>query len=383
MRTIKNQNNQINIISLLFLLSSLYGQTTLLREYHLNEADVYELPNISPANDILIILASKEREGTYLMKWYLDDLNHYPERLFEIAVKKKKKKKGKKTSKTIKEESIIGWLSYNKIQYLYSVTNHIRYDQIISKVFSHPFGDPKQKVFQEFHTLSPNTPISSKILNNENGILISFLNGPYGYYHYSFDMDGLIESRPSYFSLRGPVQSMSQWNNNEILVLEGQENIYHMWISTKTNNWDPRLLDIDLSDYTILGEANCHPTNNDIFSFSASSAKMMQINQADICIYSLSKGKITKKITTYAPSEPYPGTEYSQWSKKYNRLYFLRQNDKEHIQLFYYDMDADKINKTGIPDNRIKSFEISERGDRLVTIGYPDGGHVKVYRLDE
>ena len=112
-------------------------------------------------------------------------------------------------------------------------------------------------------------------------------------------------------------------------------------------------------------------------------AKMMQINQADICIYSLSKGKITKKITTYAPSEPCPDTEYSQWSKKHNRLYFLRQDDKEYIQSFYYDMKTGRVAECGIPDNRIKSFTISEQGDRLAVIEYPDGGHVRVYKLDE
>ena len=108
-----------------------------------------------------------------------------------------------------------------------------------------------------------------------------------------------------------------------------------------------------------------------------------KMNQADLCSYSLSKDKIIKKITVHVPSEPFRGTEYSQRSKKHNRLYFLRQDDNEYIQSFYYDMITGRVAECGIPDNRIKSFTISEQGDRLAVIEYPDGGHVRVYKLDE
>ena len=379
---IKHYHFSLKHALLTLFLSVSYTQPSLINEYHLMGADAYELPNISPANDLFVILASKANEGTFLLLCDLDKPNKPPNRLFNANIQKKKSRRGKR-SESVKEETLMGWLNFDGVQYLYTVTNDIKSEPIISKKYSHAFDGSDLEVFEEFSTSRPNTPNVSRVLKNNDGLLISFLNGPYGYYHYVFDVEGAIIPAPSHFDLPGPIQSFSQWKNNSIIILEGQENIYHIWTSNKSENWAPTMIEIDLSEYTILGEANCLPTNNDIFSFTASTDNRMKMNQADLCIYSLSKDKIIKKITVHVPSEPFRGTEYSQWSKKHNRLYFLRQDDNEYIQSFYYDMKTGRVAECGIPDNRIKSFTISEQGDRLAVIEYPDGGHVIVYKLDE
>ena len=65
----------------------------------------------------------------------------------------------------------------------------------------------------------------SLMMNNSEGIILSYLNGPYGYHHYVFDEEGVVIPTPTFFDLPGPVQSISQWSNKDVLILEGQENI--------------------------------------------------------------------------------------------------------------------------------------------------------------
>ena len=372
-------------LSVLFVLciSLVYSQNTLIQEYELSGADAYELPSISPDNDIFMIMASKAYVGTYYLQCNLNEKMDAPDRLFNDNSKKKKNRRGRKKARSTIEESMVGWLRYGGTQYLYYMLNNTSSNPILSTMYSFPFGDQGQEVLEEFQTSSPNTPNVSLVMNDSEGIIISYLNGPYGYHHYVFDEEGVVIPTPTFFDLPGPVQSISQWSNKDVLILEGQENIYHLWNSNSSENWEPSRLNVDLSDYTIFGSINCHPENNHIFSFLASTVDRMKMNKADLCIYDLKKGRVIKTIEVYAPSEPYRGTEYSQWSKEYNRLYFLRQNEKEHIQSFYYDFGSDRTMASGIPDNRIKSFTVSVKGDRLATIAYPDGGHVRVYSIDE
>lgn len=368
---------------LLFFISFIFTQTTLINEQEFTGADAYELPNISPDNDMFMIMSSKAYEGTSYFKWNLDKKNDIPSRLFNDNSEKRKNRRSRKKSRSVLEEYLAGWLTYDGIQYLYVVSNDIGSDPIKSTMYSFPFGNQTEEIFEEFQTSSPNTPNVSKVLNDLEGIIISYLNGPFGYHHYVFDDEGVVIPNPTFFNLPGPVQSISQWANNDVLILEGQENIYHLWTSNNMEKWKPSQLNIDLTDYTIFGSINCHPKNNDIFSFLASTDERMKTNKADLCIYDLKIGRVINKIEVYAPTEPYRGTEYAQWSRKYNRIYFLKQNDKEHIQSFYFDIDSNAILSSGISDKRIKSFAVSEKGDRLATIAYPNGGLVRVYSIDE
>lgn len=375
---------KINRVFLLLLfLQSIHPQTVLISEKEFTGADAYELPNISPENDMFMIMASKAYEGTSYLKWKFHNENHTPSRLFTDNKKKKKNRRGRKISRSILEEYLAGWLTYDGVQYLYAVLNDIGSEPIKSTMYSFPIGNQSQEIFEEFQTSSPNTPNVSKVLNDLEGIIISYLNGPFGYHHYVFDDEGVVIPNPTFFELPGPVQSISQWKNNDVLILEGQENIYHLWTSNSSGKWKPSRLNISLTDYTIFGSVNCHPENNNIFSFLASTDDRMKTNKADLCIYNLKTGTVIKKIEVYAPTEPYRGTKYAQWSRKYNRIYFLRQNDKEHIKSFYFDMESYTTLSSGIPDNRIKSFALSVKGDILATIAYPSGGLVRIYSIDD
>ena len=103
----------------------------------------------------------------------------------------KKKKKGRK-ARSILEEYLIGWLTFDEIKYLYAVLNDVGSNPIKSTMYSFPFGDQEQEVLEEFQTSSPNTPNVSLMMNNHEGIILSFLNGPYGYHHYVFDEEGVV-----------------------------------------------------------------------------------------------------------------------------------------------------------------------------------------------
>ena len=46
-------------------------------------------------------------------------------------------------------------------------------------------------------------------------------------------------------------------------------------------------------------------------------------------------------------------------------------------------MESYTILSSGIPDNRIKSFALSVKGDILATIAYPSGGLVRIYSIDD
>ena len=80
-------------LSVLFVLciSLVYSQNTLIQEYELSGADAYELPSISPDNDIFMIMASKAYVGTYYLQCNLNEKMDAPDRLFNDNSKKKEK----------------------------------------------------------------------------------------------------------------------------------------------------------------------------------------------------------------------------------------------------------------------------------------------------
>ena len=389
-----------SFISHILLFGSIFSQSILINEYHLDVADSYELPDISPRGDLVTVMASSDYDGIYLMLIDLNNLNKKPQRLSKLNNKKKRKRGLRSVGKI--EEFKLGWSTVADTQYLYTATNQFKQNDIITQIHSHTFKyNTKHETFLELkNTFESNSPNTSLFLNNDDGIIISFLNAryiaksdgvikdihykkgdifPYGYSYFSFDDEGGIRTSKLDYLLPGPVQSISQWNNDSVLILEGRENIYNIWIAKKVNDWFPRALDINLFDYSAILNVNCHPFKN-IFSFS-SLTEDIENNIGELCIYDLDNNVILKKISIHIPSEPYKGSFVSQWSQ--NKLYFLKQNTKEHIELYYYDLLTKSISKSNISDKRIKSFKISDKGDIIVLNQYPNGGHIRIYKLNE
>ena len=64
-----------------------------------------------------------------------------------------------------------------------------------------------------------------------------------------------------------------------------------------------------------------------------------------------------------------------------DKLFFLRKDQFENVQLFYYDLQRDIVERLPINEKRIKSFAISKDGKYCAILRTSNNDQLAIYKL--
>ena len=339
-------------------------------------ANAFTTPQISPDNKYVFISGSTETEK-YLVICNLNTGEY--SRLFDQNNSQRKRKgRGKRNRRMNREETIVGWIMDGGIPYLYTAIDEIKSPTETKTVFYEHGDDPKE-YNRYFDSKYPNKPNATLVNSDQNHAWISFINGPYGLYKINLNKSNLPLSKHPIVKTSNKVQAITTWGNKELLLV-GQENIYNFY---RIVNNDAELVNIDISEYTLIRDPICHPLQDGVFSFIGSNADYQDDKlRGDLCIYDINNTKYIEKITIYFDKDSYGGNRFSQWAPTKNRLYFLKKK-RDEISLYFYNYLNGKIQSAGVDENKIKSFVISNDGQYCAILRDSNTDQITVYKLDD
>jgi len=359
------------LITLLIYMSVILGNKPIAVFDITLKADAIIAPEFSPDNQYVIVTGTTDQRA-FLIKCNIETGQYSP--IFKEKAKKKKTHKKKKKNNS--EEKVGGWDEIDGKYDLYISVDIMSQDRSGAGNMSEFYFEDKEGF--HFESAYPNKLQAIYINPTDNSALVSFLNSPYGIYKIDLANYTLPLSKILYKTDR-LIQGISGWKNSQ-LILAGMENIYHFYELTIEGGMNE--ISIDIGDYTIMRDSECHTEKEGVFSFIGSNNTLQEEEKKGyLCIYDLNQKKYIKKLSVYFNSETDSGNRFSQWASKDNKLFFLRKDQFENVQLFYYDLQRDIVERLPINEKRIKSFAISKDGKYCAILRTSNNDQLAIYKL--